>query len=162
MFQILGFAIPFLFLLCEKIQERGGERLGPKKTLIYQLIQVALQRKDSLGMIFEGLQWDDKHYFGMRDKVDEAVAAAEPIIQHVNPRADTPVPGMMSWPPGESRDDQLYNTLCVEDYVGATFWAHYSRLENSSSAILKRIFHIRRFKQGDRQLLFEAWKLRKT
>ena len=40
-------------LLCEKIRERGGERLGPKKTLIYQVIEGGLQRKDGLCVIFE-------------------------------------------------------------------------------------------------------------
>ena len=93
-------------VLCEKIWERGGERLGPKKTLIYQLIEAALQHKDG-GVICEGLQYDDKHYYGMIAKVEDAVAAVKPIVQHANWRADIIVPSMMSWPPEENREDQL-------------------------------------------------------
>ena len=51
-------------------------------------------------------------------KVEDAVAAVKPIVQHANPRADIIVPSMMSWPPEENREDRLYNTLCATDYVG--------------------------------------------
>ena len=94
----------------------------------------------------------------------------EPIIQHVSPRADLPVPGMMSWPPGDNREDQIYNTLCAEDYVGATskrnaFDGPAIPDWKTNEQRYSKEYSISRFNTANEEIddfILEAWKLRET
>ena len=66
--------------ICEKLRERGGERFGAKKKLIFLLLEIAMQLKDKQPVPGECMQWDDNIFIGMIVKLKEALRAIKHLL----------------------------------------------------------------------------------
>jgi len=102
------------------LHERGGDRFGAKKNIVYLLLEMALQLKDEQSVPGEMFQWDDTVFIGMVTKLMEALDALEPLFAHFPKLRGIITAAMMSWPPCKDEDDRerVYNKPTATEYTG--------------------------------------------
>ena len=99
--------------ICIMLRERGGERFGAKKKLIFLLLEIAMQLKDGHPVPGECLQWDDNIFIGMIVKLKEALRA----IKHLLP-SNVETAALLGWPCAKMREDRVINKIAATEYTG--------------------------------------------
>ena len=96
------------------LRERGGERFGAKKKLIFLLLEIAMQLKDGQSVPGECLQWDDNVFIGMIVKLMEALRAIKHLIWGIGKETAA----LLAWPCAKMREDRVINKTVATEYTG--------------------------------------------
>jgi len=100
------------------LHERGGERFGCKKNIVYLLLEMALQLKDGHSVPGEMFQWDDIVFIGMITKLMEALEAIKPLFARFAELKGVITAAIMAWPCALMRDDRVINKVVATEYTG--------------------------------------------
>ena len=100
------------------LHERGGDRFGAKKNIVYLLLEMALQLKDGHSVPGEMLQWDDTVFIGMVTKLMEALEAIKPLFARFAELEGVITAAIMVWPCALMREDRVINKVVATEYTG--------------------------------------------
>ena len=100
------------------LHERGGDRFGSKKNIVYLLLEMALQLKDGHSVPGEMFQWDDTVFIGMIAKLMEALEAIKPLFARFAELEGVITAAIMAWPCALMREDRVINKVVATEYTG--------------------------------------------